>query len=436
MGVYVMKKKINILITLSLLLSNNCFSQSGWVLQTTPVTDNLFAVFFANTFTGYAAGENGRMIKTTNGGLNWFIIGTGVTNQYLTVIQFFDANTGYVSGNWTGSIQNNFWKTTNGGVNWTLIGTLSPGRMQFINLNLGWSIINEGMAKTTNGGVQWSFYSFDPICPNCSMNDVFFHDPDTGYTAGDYWNSSQNMGYVHIFKTINGGSSWNLKFVYQSNANPYAPQLGHFFFPKTQRQIGYALGSYEIYAGLYKTTNSGENWFFKKQFQYAASFQWFTSIDTGWVTSTQGRIMFTSDGGSNFIAYPTGTTSDLNRIFFINDTTGWVAGNNGVILARNAGLLGIQLINNELPQSFSLSQNYPNPFNPVTRIKFNLPVSSDVKLVIYDVLGREIETLLNENKKPGSYEVNWDGSRYASGVYFYKLITDEFVETKKMVLVK
>lgn len=103
-------------------------------------------------------------------------------------------------------------------------------------------------------------------------------------------------------------------------------------------------------------------------------------------------------------------------------------------------LTGVQNNRGNEPAGFHLSQNHPNPFNPVTRIKFDLPKSTNIKLVIYDVLGREIETLVNENKKAGSYEVEWSatggGSRYASGVYFYKLITDEYVETKEMVLLK
>jgi Secretion system C-terminal sorting domain len=88
------------------------------------------------------------------------------------------------------------------------------------------------------------------------------------------------------------------------------------------------------------------------------------------------------------------------------------------------------------PESFSLQQNYPNPFNPITRIKFEIPNSSNTKIMIYDVLGKLVTSLVNKQLKPGSYEVEWDGSWYASGVYFYSLVTDEFVETKRMVLIK
>ena len=81
-------------------------------------------------------------------------------------------------------------------------------------------------------------------------------------------------------------------------------------------------------------------------------------------------------------------------------------------------------------------QNYPNPFNPSTNIKFELPKTGNVKLVIYDVLGREVETLLNEKLNAGSYEAVWNADKYSSGVYFYKLETGDFTQTKKMILMK
>ncbi len=101
-----------------------------------------------------------------------------------------------------------------------------------------------------------------------------------------------------------------------------------------------------------------------------------------------------------------------------------------------------------LPTSFMLFQNYPNPFNPLTTLNFDVPPMHKnppahpggkgvlVKLVVYDILGREVATLVNEELSPGSYKIVWDASNYASGLYFYKLITDEYTATKKMVLIK
>jgi hypothetical protein len=97
---------------------------------------------------------------------------------------------------------------------------------------------------------------------------------------------------------------------------------------------------------------------------------------------------------------------------------------------------GIIPISHNVPNSFYLSQNYPNPFNPSTSIKFDLPIASSVKLTVYDILGRETASLVNEYLKAGSYEVNWNASDISSGIYFYKLVSSKFTETKKMMLVK
>jgi hypothetical protein len=90
----------------------------------------------------------------------------------------------------------------------------------------------------------------------------------------------------------------------------------------------------------------------------------------------------------------------------------------------------------EQPAEFKLYANYPNPFNPVTNIRFSLPQTSHAKLTIYDVLGNEVATLTNEELKVGSYLVSWNATGYSSGVYFYKLISNEFTDVKKMILLK
>lgn len=89
-----------------------------------------------------------------------------------------------------------------------------------------------------------------------------------------------------------------------------------------------------------------------------------------------------------------------------------------------------------LPKDFALAQNYPNPFNPSTIIEYQLPKVSNVNLKVYDILGNEIVTLVNENKAAGVYEIEFDASRLSSGIYFYQLITDNFSNIKKMTLIK
>jgi hypothetical protein len=110
---------------------------------------------------------------------------------------------------------------------------------------------------------------------------------------------------------------------------------------------------------------------------------------------------------------------------------------NGIVYGDTT-LIGINKISTQIPKTYSLYQNYPNPFNPLTKIKFDVTAvgKGDVKLIVYDALGREAAVLINEQLKAGTYEAEWNASNYPSGVYFYKLTAGKFTQTKKMVLIK
>ncbi len=121
---------------------------------------------------------------------------------------------------------------------------------------------------------------------------------------------------------------------------------------------------------------------------------------------------------------------------------------NGTIYGDTSIYLGLNQISTEIPEKFELSQNYPNPFNPFTKIKFSISQSETTQLssqssrvvstslIVYDILGKEIAILVNQELQPGTYEADWDASAYPSGVYYYKLESGDFTETKKMVLIK
>ena len=140
--------------------------------------------------------------------------------------------------------------------------------------------------------------------------------------------------------------------------------------------------------------------------------------------------MITRDGGNNFQnVCALQSLSDSALKYYYNDF-------------RTCVPIGIEPISTEIPQKFELFQNYPNPFNPMTKLRFNIPLSRGVSegrgvlLKIYDVLGKEIAVLVNQDLKPGIYEIDWNAENIPSGVYFYSLITNEFTKTRKMVVLK
>jgi len=96
----------------------------------------------------------------------------------------------------------------------------------------------------------------------------------------------------------------------------------------------------------------------------------------------------------------------------------------------------VQSNSNSIPVECALKQNYPNPFNPSTTISFSLPKGENIKIIIYDVTGNEVNVLLNEFRQAGNYEINFNSNTLSSGIYFYRILSGEFVQTKRMVLIK
>src|SRR4030095_1026330 len=139
-----------------------------------------------------------------------------------------------------------------------------------------------------------------------------------------------------------------------------------------------------------------------------------------WAAYTSGpqlRIIDTTTGSSTFVCVVPGTQAEA-------------------IATIPSGLTAIEPTGTVIPQDYFINQNYPNPFNPSTKIKFGLPENNNVKLTVYDVLGKEVSLLVNEFRQSGTYEIDFDGTNLPSGLYFYKLEAGEFTQTKKMLLIK
>ncbi len=112
------------------------------------------------------------------------------------------------------------------------------------------------------------------------------------------------------------------------------------------------------------------------------------------------------------------------------------AENTDFITIKYSSTIGLQNITELIPKEYSLEQNYPNPFNPVTKLRFRIPAGSFVRIAVFDILGKNVDVLVNEELKAGSYEADWNASQFPSGVYFYTLSAGTYTETKKMILIK
>ena len=374
------------------------------------------------------AGYNGASnftLRTTNAGVNWFYDNNAPGG---CKVQFVNQNTGFTL--WDGN-GGSVWKTTNGGTNWTRYYTTLPAwasDMFFVDANTGWVCGGSGGIKTsTNGGVSWTSQTSGT---SQYLDKIFFVSVNEGWACGGY--GSGNGVIIH---TTNGGSTWTPQTPATSMHN-----MQMWFINNNE---GWVAG---VNGGTAKTTDGGSSWVTGGTIPHPyVEAMYFLNSQTGWVAGRnqssggqdgKGFIYKTSDGGNSWNLE---FTADL-----VNGSIGgiavdpqnfiWAAGNHDYILKYSLPV-GIEK-NTELVNDYSLSQNYPNPFNPVTKIRFAIPKSGFTTLKIYDMLGKEFQTLVNKNLQLGTYEASFDGSNLNSGVYFYRLQTGSFTDTKKMLLIK
>ncbi len=432
-----MKQIITILFML-IFVTGFTYSQPGWVLQNSGTTNHLYSISFADVNTGVAVGYDGTVCRTTNGGINWSV--THIPSNYtytFNSVWMSNPLQGFMAGSQAGISENDglVFNTNDGGLTWTGnvwitgVGDLYFNSISFLNNTTGYVVgyeidnitttIDPVIMKTNNAGGSWVSLNagFTTI-----LKSVFIYDANTAYAVG-------TSGAV--LKTTDGGSSWT------NGASGYTVPFNSVFFPA--QNTGYAVGDL---GKVIKTTDAGATWsHISMGAPYSSyvlkSIYFFSNSDVGFVSAAYGLIRRTTDGGATWATQPSGTTNNINCITFIDSLNGFACGQNGLILrTTNAGLTFVNQISSEVPSGYKLDQNYPNPFNPTTKIKFGVPKSGEVHLVVYDAIGKEAATLVNEQLSPGNYEVEWNASNYPSGVYYYKIYGGSFSETKKMVLVK
>ncbi len=377
---------------------------------------------------GSSVGNDGFTLKTTNGGTNWLPVPNAPGGSQ---VYFKDENYGWMffEGN-----SSTIYRTTNAGVNWIQSSISSGGawigKVFFADQNTGWGFGASGkIVNTTNGGITWT-----PQNSGVSnyVETLFFINSSEGWAGGGYGGVN---GF--ILHTTNGGSTWTQQTPALNNHLTDLNFLNNF--------TGWAL----CYSGkVQRTTDGGVTWTAAGSIsQFYTSRILMQNESTGWLSAynqTQssgtadgrGFIYKTINGGDTWVQEWTGLLikSDIFNMNFQGNNRIWAVGNHSTILKYEIPV-GITS-NEEIISDYRLFQNYPNPFNPATSIKFALPKQGLVTLKIYDMFGREIRTLVNEIKSAGNYSVDFNASELSSGIYFYKLKTNDFSDVRKMILVK
>ena len=323
--------------------------------------------------------------------------------------------------------------TSNGGINWNSeylsIGEAFVNSFYFLDTLIGFALGSPRVFhRTTDGGSNWRAVNLDSsVASGFPPYTIKFYSPQYGYACGGL---RDIIGVV--WRTTDGGENWTT--VVDTLISEPLYDL-HIFDSLHVIAMG---GDPEYGVSQVVTTDGGDTW------EYTSlGILWF-SLDIGFRTATEGwaplgaqrKFLYTSDSGVNWNIFDTPDSTNITHICFPDSLHGFGVGNYGNIIKYV-----YQKPTNVQPEpgkisSFYLTQNYPNPFNPATTINYQMPELNFVTIKIYDVLGKEVATLVNEEKPAGNYQIEFNGANLPSGIYFYRIQANDYVETRKMVLLK
>jgi len=380
---------------------NTCSCQ--WEPTNGPFAGSVYSLAFSGN--NIFAGTGNNVYLSTINGNNW--IQTALYNQRINSLAAFGNN--IFAGTDSG-----VYYSANNGSSWThtSLNNQEIYSLAVSGINIYAGTGGFGVYYSANNGNTWV---------QTTLNNQSVHS-----LAIDGNNIFAGTGNG-VFLTTNNGNNWTQTAL--NNVTVYSFAISGF-------NIFAGTANFSGLGGVYISSNNGVSWSI-------------TSLHNGTVNALAAE-------GTNLFAgtFSTGVfLSTNNGLSWINKNQGLGTGIVFALLITNSyifasgiddevwrrlysEIIGIQNISGEIPSGFQLHQNYPNPFNPTTNIRYNLPKNGFVKLVVFDITGKEIETLVNEKQSVGTYEAKFDGSQLSSGVYFYKMQAGDFIQTKKMFLLK
>jgi len=423
-----MKTFLQLFILISSISILKCFAQTGWEVIPSGTNSKLNSIYFYDYEVGFAVGDSGTVIKSIDSGKTWQSLQTPVISN-LNDIYLFHRDTVEIVGD-SGTML----FSTDGGSSWWEGPSFLTDNYYCVTFSDG-----NGICGGSSQSILWGTYTGTAL---------YWTEVQSGFFGGGFWGTSMlspEIGFVagenSIFqplfgKTTDSGVTWEFTAFYLNNNEGQATGIDF-----TDVNPGYI--SARVWNGtgaISKTTDGGSNWvtsMFNNPLWYI-HFPVSNASQTGYAVGDQGTILTTYDAGNNWIGLTSGTNLNLNDVFFLDSDFGFAVGENGIILRTISGGEPVTDIANKNVElySFQLFQNYPNPFNPTTTIKFAIREINFVTIKVYDVLGNEIEVLVNEEKNAGEYEVELNAAGLTSGVYFYQLKAGSYIQVKKMVLLQ
>ncbi|CAN5590663.1 hypothetical protein BH10BAC5_BH10BAC5_07040 [soil metagenome] len=397
-------------------------------------------MMFLNSKTGWVVNYAGPVYKTTNGGVRFDTLYRNL-NLYCRSVGFLDANTGIVG---TLDPSHSLYRTTNGGANFSLVtnvpAPVPTGICGITQLppNIFYAVGKYGgpafAIKSTDKGATWINLHID-TSQATRLVDTYFNDSLHGFIIGNKGGANYEQGKAIILYTSDGGVTWVNKYM--------GTTIGYLSWKIDFRGDSFGYVSCENFngnpPGYLFTTDGGMNWSFHT-IPNAPTLNLegigFLNPSTGWVGGwtpdfQAGPTFQTTNGGVNWFQVTFGKA--LNRFQFFGDTLAYVCGQT---IYKYSLITAIHQISSAIPDNFKLEQNYPNPFNPSTKIKFSVSHTSFIELNVYDNTGKEITVLHSGTLQSGEYETTFNGESFSTGIYFVRLSAENFVETKRIMLIK
>ncbi len=426
-------KTQSIFLALALILP--CFFESGqWVRTNLP--DTLAVSCLAVSGTNLFAGTSGGVFLSTDIGTSWTAVNTGLTNT--SILSLLVSGTNIFAGTGGG-----VFLSTNYGASWasSSIGLTDPSELNVNALAVSGTNVfagtNNGVFLSTNNGTIWT--AANNGLPRSMWDSTRHVDIICFATKGQNLFAAVN-DTSRVFLSTNSGSSWMkinaglpgyIEALAVSGTNLFAGTINRGIFLSTNNGIswtptGPALQMNFVPALAVSGTNIFAGTGTYKLGPPSIGVLLSTDIGTSWTTVNEGFPRASWDS-TRYVSIRCFATSEQN-LFAGTDA--------GLVRRPLSEMTSVEHSPTNVPTHFSLKQNYPNPFNPSTTIKFELSRASHASLCLYDLLGRELAVLLNEKRNAGVYEVKFDGSNLASGVYFYRLQAGDFIQTKKLVILK
>ncbi len=424
---------------LSLLAANvpSANANNFWKVLNSPTTATLRNCVFTDRLNGWAAGDNGIIVHTSDGG-NSFVIQDNPVNFYINDIFFLNERLGWVVSNEVLPGGSTIITTTNGGTNWLaerFPDTAKLFRTVYFLDSLNGYLAGYGgvICKTTNGGNNWLTAFVDTSeFSGMPINRIGFVNSTTGFACGGFI----DVAGV-IWKTTNSGFNWF--------ADDFSPEPFYDLFIESQNKIISVGGDFEYGVMTCKSSNAGISWFYENvgMFGQAYSIDFRTPSEIWMPLGYAESWAVSLDTGATWTSVAAVNNANIYSVDFVDSLHGWAVGAGGVILKYDPTMVNVMAPPNSIPSSVVLMQNYPNPFNPNTNIEFEISESGFVEIIVYNISGKEIAVLSDkEFFEPGTHSFQFDGSNISSGIYLYKLRFTTIsglkptTLTKRMALVK